>query len=220
MTHATALAAARGFSALYWGLIVLALHLTGAIKILLPGLNRLPGHLFGLLILLAGLHHLRQVWPTPQRGRGWLCILGLAVFLQIYLVPFLGWWRAGTAAWYAALNLAVFIASGLVLVAAIPRLAVAWATQVQDAVLHTEARMCAWLVPVLGGVAITLYVMRMGHLVWLTDPAFALHHLLMESSHLTLLPALLPCIPALAIAWSCKESALRACLNPPPAAPE
>lgn len=220
MTNANALATARGFSCIYWGLFALTLHLTGAVKLLIPGLPRLPGHVFGLLILLAGIHHLRRAWPAAQAGRGWLTLFALAVLVQGYLVPFLGWWRAGTVAWYAALNLALFIASGLLLVAAIPRLMLIWAEQAQDAELRTESRLCAWLIPALGGVAIALYTLRMGRLVMLTDPAFALHHLLMESDAISLMPAALPCIPALAIAWSGKENALRASQTPSPGNPE
>jgi hypothetical protein len=209
------LAAARGFSALYWGLLLVVLVMVGTLTIHLPLAARLPGHAAGLLPLLAGCWHLRQVWTGPGAGRAWLRVLAGMVALQLYLVPFLGWWRAGTAAWYAALNIGLLLAGGIVLLAAIPRLVRQLAQQMGNSELENEARVGGWLVPVMGGVSLFLYILPVGRLAWDTDPAFALRHLLTATGPLMLFPAVLPFIPAMAIAWSGKESALLA-LRPGP----
>ena len=214
------LAAARGFSALYWGLLLVVLVMVGTLTIHLPLVARLPGHSVGLLALLAGCWHLRTVWPDRGAARAWLRVLVGMVSLQFYLVPFLGWWRAGTAAWYAALNILLLIVGGIVLLAAIPHLVRRLAHQMGNTDLEKEARISGWLVPVMGGVSLFLYGLPAGRLAWETDPAFALRHLLTATGPLLLFPAILPFIPAMAIAWSGKESALQALLPGPGRTPE
>lgn len=214
------LAAARGFSALYWGLLLVVLVMVGTLTIHLPLAARLPGHAAGLLLLLAGCWHMRQVWTGPGAGRAWLRVLAGMVALQLYLVPFLGWWRAGTAAWYAALNIVLLLVGGIVLLAAIPRLVRQLAHQTGNSDLENEARVGGWLVPVMGGVSLFLYILPVGRLAWDTDPAFALRHLLTATGPLMLFPAVLPFIPAMAVAWSGKESALLALLTGPDRMPE
>lgn len=202
------LAAVRGLSAGFWGLALIVLVLAGVLTIRLPFLARLPGHSVGLLILLAGAFHLHRAWPAHTPCRRWARILGLAVVLQLYLVPFLGWWRAGTAAWYALFNLVLLIGSGLALLTAVPRWVEAMAGHLGDTELRVEARLSGWVIPALGGLSFALYAVRGGRLAWYTDPAFALHHLLVETEPFLLMPALLPFIPALAIAWTAKTRLL------------
>lgn len=209
------LAAARGLSALYWGLLLIVLVMVGTLVIHLPIAARLPGHTAGLLLLLVGCWHLRPVWTGPGAGHAWLRVLAGMVVLQFYLVPFLGWWRAGTAAWYAALNILLLIVGGIVLLAAIPHLVRRLAHQIGNTELEKEARISGWLVPVMGGVSLFLYALPAGRLAWETDPAFALRHLLTATGPLMLFPAVLPFIPAMAVAWSGKESALLALLPGP-----
>lgn len=214
------LAAARGFSALYAGLLLIVLVMIGTLTLHLPMAARLPGHTAGLLLLLLGGWRLRSLWSEAGAGRAWVRILLGAILLQLYLVPFLGWWRAGTTAWYAALNVVLLIAGGMVLLAAIPRLALHLAAQLKRPELEKEARFSAWLVPIMGGISLFLYALPAGRLAWDTDPAFALRHLLTNTGPLMLFPAVLPFVPAIAIAWTVKEAALQALLPPVTPAPK
>lgn len=217
---ANLLATARGLSAVFWGLTLIMLVLAGVLAFQVPFLARLPGHSIGLVLLLVGTGHLRKAWTGHADCRRWAGWFGLAVILHLYLVPFLGWWRAGTAAWYALLNLVLLTGSGLVLLTAIPRWVESMALLLGQPELRIEARLCGWVVPVMSALTVGLYILRAGRLAWYTDPAFALHHLLVESGPLVLLPAVLPFIPALAIAWSGKEHALRALVRNPMNHPE
>jgi hypothetical protein len=107
-----------------------------------------------------------------------------------------------------------------VLLAAIPNLVRRLARQRGNTDLEKEARVSGWLVPIMGGVSLFLYALPAGRLAWETDPAFALRHLLTATGPLLLFPAILPFIPAMAIAWSGKESALQALLFGPGRTPE
>ena len=202
------LAAVRGLSAWFWGLALIVLVLAGVLTVRLPFLARLPGHSVGLLILLVGVYHVHQAWPTHAPCRRWVRLLGLAVTLQLYLVPFLGWWRSGTAAWYALAHLILLLASGLIMLAGLARWVEAMAGHLGETELRIEARLSGWVIPALGGLSSALYAVRGGRLAWYTDPAFALHHLLVETDPFLLFPALLPFIPALAIAWTAKTRLL------------
>lgn len=217
---ASLLAAARGFSALFWGLLLILLVLAGALTVRLPLLARVPGHTLGLLILLVGAFHLRHAFAGDRGGRRLLRILILTVLLQVYLVPFLGWWRAGTAAWYATLNLGLLVLGGLALLAVMTRLAQHLAERLQDEVMRVEARLCLWAVPVLGAVGLGLLMLRTGRLALQADPVFALKHVLLWPDPLALFPCVLPFVPALAMAWEIKERALRGLLPAPATPPE
>lgn len=203
------LAAARGFSALFWGLLLILLVLAGAVTIRLPLLARVPGHTLGLLFLLMGAYHLRKAFADDRGGLRLLRIFISSVLLQVYLVPFLGWWRAGTAAWYATLNLALLVVGGLALLAVLTRLAQQLAERLADETLRIEARLCLWAVPVLGALGLGLLMLRSGRLALQTDPVFALKHMLLWPDPLALYPCVLPFVPALAMAWEIKERALR-----------
>ncbi len=208
-TPAQLLAAARGFSAIYWGLLLVVLVMLGTLTVQLPLFARLPGHSLGLLLLVAGLLHLYQVRPGHPAWRRTVHLLAGCVLLQGYLIPFLGWWRAGTAAWYAVLNLGLLAAGGVLLLMVVPRLAQRTADWLPDEGLRMEARLCLWAVPVLSVVALGLILLWAGRIIRLSDPLYALKHILFWADAFALFPAVLPFIPALAMAWETKERCLR-----------
>ncbi len=203
------LAAARGFSTGFWGLLLILLVMLGALSIRLPLLLQMPGHTVGLVIVLLGALHFRHTLPDERSWRRLSRLFLSMVILQLYLVPFLGWWRVSITGWYATLNLILFLVGGLLVLVLVARLALQMAVSLNDPTLCIEARLSLWSIPFLAGISLALIALRAGRFGLFGDPVFALQHLLVWPRPATLYPAALPFVPALAMAWEIKQRCLR-----------
>ncbi len=210
--------AARGFAAAFWGLAVAVLLLSGVIHIRPLGLLGLPAHTAGaLLLVLSGAWFWRSRGLSPRWDRLAAHYLAAAA-LQVYLLPFLGWWRLLDNTWYYTANMLLAVAGTLWLLLVLHVLALELAHRLRDQVLLVEARICLWVSPLLIGGAFGLYAMGA---VWLAGLDVGhlpdlLRGLIIIRPPWSNLPAILPFLLALAVAWESKERCLLA-LAPPPA---
>ena len=213
------LAAARGFSAFFWGLLIAAIMLLGALSIEVPFLDRAPVHVVGLVILLNAARLLRKAFPGDGAWQGLVRAYGCIVLVQFYLLPFLGWWRAGTADWYTRLNILILLADSLALLVVAQRLVHLMARRLPASELVQEARLAMWSLPVLALAALGMIV-RGNQIASHTNPLSALQQLVVYAHPWFLFPALLPALPFLFILWSIKERCLEGLAQPPGGAPD
>ncbi len=201
------LAAARGFAATFWGLLLIFLALIGAALIAPLEHLHLPAHLPGLLVLTVGALWFREAAALDPAWNRVTLLWLLAVCAQLYFLPFLTRWLPSTPAWYTRINLTLFALA----TAAVPilylHLLARWAHVLGDHTLRIEVRLGAWGIPLLALAAAGLAVLR----GWLftqrstLDPEAIWPLLLRDAPALALVPTALPLILALALAWEAKE---------------
>ncbi len=204
---------ARGFTALFWGLGLVVLLLTGALH--LPLLDRwpLPRHAPATLVLIAGAILL---WRSPVDNPAWrgrARSLLLAVLAQVYLLPFFRWWlEAPQQAYFCANMAAALLATAWMLLAA-NLLAAELGRSAHNPVLVIESRLCGWSVLVLGGVLLSLslvaevrevflHPLLAGRPLWLHTGSTARSWLILQG--LICLPFLL----TMASVWEARGAAL------------
>ena len=147
---------ARGFTALFWGLGLVVLLLTGALQ--LPLLDRwpLPRHAPAMLVLVAGA---MLLWRSPIRVDAWrgrTRSLLLAVLAHVYLLPFFRWWQLAPQQPFFSTNMVVVLLATAWMLLAANLLAGELGRATRNPVLVIEARLCGWSVLLLGGVLLSL----------------------------------------------------------------
>ena len=202
----------RGFSCLFWS-IPLGLGLLMVLPILqLSRYFQLPTLLIGLLIGYCGLILLRKAGPLTARWPKLLDRALLALFLLLYLAPFIQWWRQMPEEPYFFFNvLALYLASAWAQFI-ILQLAGEVGGALHDESLELETLLFRWaslafmLVPVL---VLALMALR-------SSLQFETHfrYEMIRIGHLTpkwfLVPLLLPFILTMAMAWTAKENGFAA----------
>ncbi|HMP75045.1 MAG TPA: hypothetical protein PKE12_01995 [Kiritimatiellia bacterium] len=156
---------AQAFATLSAALLLFVLLWSRFIQI--PMLERwgVPPTAIPALLWLAAAWQCRRVEPlTPDWSRNSSAFLAAAA-LQVYLLPYLGWWRAVTPELYHHVNLGLLIlscAAGLLLA---HRLTVNVASCLGDRVLRIEAHLSLACVPLIAALLFGLLfwsVRRMG----------------------------------------------------------
>lgn len=205
------LMAARGFSASFWGFAVTILLLAGVVSLRPAVVASFPAYVVGVAFLLLGAiwflrgGNLSPRWTRASRQHA------LAVALQLYLVPFVGWWRTLDHPLYLAVNIALLAGATLWLLVSVHLLALEAARLLGDAILLVEARICLWIVPLLAGISLGLFAFGA---IWAAGPgqlsaSGAVRAFLLWSHPWSGLPAALPIILALAVTWEAKERCLQ-----------
>ena len=206
------LLAARGFSATFWSLAATVLLMTGAVTVRPFATLRIPAHLLSVAMLgWAAVAFWRSRSLSP-RWRWLARQFAFAVVLQLYMVPFLGWWRTIPHPVYHLAN-AVLLALGILwLILLVHLLSMEMARMTGDQVLRAEAHISLGVTPVLLGVAGALFLLGAA---WTARHTGAHATAILGSSVFwqppwSLLPASLPFLMALALAWESKDRCLRA----------
>lgn len=215
------LAAARGFSAAFWGLALTVLLLADLVRMRPLSMLQLPGHAAGVVLLLASAG---WMWRTRGLSPRWDRLVAqyvAAVALQMYLLPFLGWWRTIDHSGYYLANLALAVSGTLWLLLVLHVLVIELARRLADPVLLVEGRIALWVSPLLAGVALGLYLLGAFWMAGLDrwNILYLLRSLMVAQGPWRHLPAILPFLLALAVCWEAKERCFRG-LAPPPEAPE
>jgi hypothetical protein len=142
VTRVHLLAVARGFSCVFWGIGLGILLLTGFLTIRMFNRLALSPHILGVLVVLAGALRLSRAnlpvagWTARSR------LLVGAALLQIYLVPFLTWWRQMPGVKLFAANVFILLLATLWLLSLSSKLVADVGAALGDRVLRAEARLC------------------------------------------------------------------------------
>lgn len=139
------LRAARGFSCVFWGIPVGLLLYSGTLDLRLSPFLRLPTYVGGVFVIYCGMILFQRAGPLsplwPRRVREALFIL----LLQVYLAPFLYWWRQMPHVPYYVANVVGLVFCTAMGLLVLNMLAADLAGTLHDPVLRAEARAAAWL---------------------------------------------------------------------------
>ena len=202
--------ATRGFSCIFWGIPLALLLFSGAGDLRVFPRLRMPAYVFGVFVIYCGLVYLQRTGPLSAR---WIQRVREAMFvllLEVYLAPFVFWWKQmPQIPYYIAnvLGLILCTTCGLFLINV---LAGEIGRVLHDRTFLIESRISAWLcvafmfIPVLGSLLDSLRAtLQLETLLNLdfTDDLFELPRWIYALS-------LLPFTLTMAIAWKAKERCL------------
>jgi hypothetical protein len=141
--------AARGFSCLFWGMALGLLLFTNIIAVRVPTVFRLPAYMIGVVAVVTGATVFHRMSPLSARwGRQSRQLLA-ASLMQLYMVPFVGWWQQAPGQLYYALNLVAMLTIAVWLLAVVCLLAAETGYILHHDALHAEGRICAVVAPMI-----------------------------------------------------------------------
>ena len=135
----------RGFSCLFWGLPAAVLLATGAMEFRLRASLKIPAYLLGVLLIFLGILLFER---GPALTAQWRRRIHQALFLlmlQVYLAPFIQWWRAAPGVLYYSANVLVLLAATMGAFYVFNQLAAETGTALGDRILRVEASLCGWV---------------------------------------------------------------------------
>ncbi len=137
--------AMRGFSCVFWGIPLAILLFAGAIDVRLPFTARAPAYVFGVFLVYCGVVYFQR---APLPGARWHSLVRELLFvllIEVYLSPFVFWWKHMPHVPYYVANLIILMlctAWGLFI---LNQLAGEIARLLHDRLLLVEAQVSAWL---------------------------------------------------------------------------
>ncbi|NKB22859.1 MAG: hypothetical protein GKR87_00360 [Kiritimatiellae bacterium] len=148
---------AKGFSRLLWGMILSLILFTGLVKIDLLSHLRLPIFVVGMLLVYWGIALLCMSSSITPKWSFHTRITLSIVFLQIYFIPFLYWWKQMPFVTYYILNMAAFLFSVTFVLFWVNLLAGEVARALDDKTFFIESRISGWSVLFLMVLPISLF---------------------------------------------------------------
>ncbi len=218
----TLMRGARGFSCVFWGLPHSLLLYTGAVDIRLFPRVRVPAFVLGVFVIYCGLVFLQRIGPLTALWQKRVKAALFLLLLEVYLAPFLFWWRRMPYVPYYLANALVLLVCTAMGLFVLNKLGGEIARTLHDPALHAESQISAWLSAVL------LLVPAAAALLRSTSYAFDSGASLLQSilaspfqtPHWLNALAVLPFTLTMAIAWKAKERCLRALKTMPHPPPE
>ena len=127
---------------MFWGIGLAVLLITGFLNIRLMNSLAISPHIIGVFIVVAGAFRLYRASPPIDGWTSRTRLLLAAALLQIYLVPFLTWWRQMPGVKLYAANVFVLVLVTLWLLSLTNRLVADVGGMLGNRVLTVEARFC------------------------------------------------------------------------------
>lgn len=137
--------AMRGFSCVFWGIPLSVLLFAGAIDLRLPFAARAPAYVFGIFLVYCGVVYFQR---TALPGRRWRSLVREMLFvllIEVYLSPFVFWWRRMPHVPYYVANILVLMLCTTWGLFILNQLAAEIARLLRDRALAVEAQIAAWL---------------------------------------------------------------------------
>lgn len=202
--------AARGFSCIFWGILLCLLLYSGFLVIrtstFRPTSPELPGLLLvvvgGFMLLSSGTLSVSWSHATRRVVVASLCVLAFA--------PFLEWWRRMPHLSMFSANVLALMLSILWLLIEIHRLAGETGKMTGNPTLRVESNLCLWSTVLLYGIPLIAIIARSSpSLFEMQAGNYVLPVLLLSWPRWIHVAMLAPFLLAMAIAWEAKEVCLR-----------
>ncbi len=201
---------ARGFSCLFWGLPISLLLFFGTLELRVLPRWRIPAYVLGVIIIFYGLLLLQRAGPLTVRWSRRLFTALILVLIQVYMVPFVYWWRQMPHVPYLIANMALLIICTTWVLFVINRLAGEIAKILHDVTFFMETQLSGWA-------AIIFILIPAGYFIYqavqrnYNDAGFiSLSPFLwpIKTPDWFFISALLPFTLTMAIVWKAKEKCL------------
>ncbi len=210
LTPAVLLRIARGFLCFFWGLPIGLLLFTGALSFPTLPRIRLPAYVVGVLIAYCGVMYLKRTGPLTALWNRRLRFAILLMLLQVYLAPFVHWWKRVPSEPYFAANVIVLLLVTAWTFFVINMLAAELARVLHDSTFRIEAQISAWisfvfmLAPLLEVVAVSVSLYAESGSLFLVELPPAIFMLPRWASVF----ALVSFTSTMAVTWKAKGQAL------------
>ncbi len=197
----------RGFSCIFWSIPLCLLLFTSTPDFTLSPKFRVPSFLLGLMVFYAGAFLLQHAGPLSERWGILVRRTLLMILLELYLAPFLYWWKRMPFQPYYMVNALLFfmiLVWGLFLV---HQLAGELARLLHSASLELETLLYRWVVLCFMAILPLTILFEALRRAWQDEgPALPqLIHMALRLPRWTLIPLLLPFTITMSIAWKAKE---------------
>ena len=197
---------ARGFSCIFWGIPLSLLLFSGALDIRLFSFVRMPAYVFGIFVAYIGTVFLQRAGPLSDMWTRRVRQLLFLLLVEVYLAPFVYWWRQMPHVPYFTANMAALVICTTWVLFVINRLAGEVCKLLRDRTFLIETQVASWLAVVfmLTPVAYALYTALRAVLRPDGDFFFVLERPLWIYAL-----ALLPFTITMAVSWKMKERCLQ-----------
>lgn len=208
---AALLCIAQGFTLIFWGLLTWIALWAGVAE--LPTLARLniPSSTLPALLWLVGAWHIYRARDISPRWNTLGTALFIAAALQVYMLPYLGWWHTTAPALYRHANVALLVAASAAGLVLIHLLALQVARRLDDQILRMETQM-SFLAAIFVALLLTTLFYWSTRRVSDEIGWFELISLLNRSSRMTRatmgLMFIMPLLPPIALTWEIKQRIL------------
>ena len=197
---------ARGFSCIFWGIPLSLLLFSGTLDIRLFSFVRMPAYVLGIFLAYLGAVSLQRAGPLSDT---WARRVRQALFLllvEVYLAPFVYWWRQMPQIPYFAVNMTGFILCTTWGLFVVNRLAGEVCNLLYDRTLFIEAQVAGWLT---AGFMIIPFAYAVCYSVWTVlrpDDDFFFN---LDLPLWIYVLVLLPFTITMAVSWKIKERCLQ-----------
>lgn len=97
---------ARGFSCIFWGIPLSLLLFSGALDIRIFSFIRMPAYVLGIFVVYIGTVFLQRAGALSDTWNRRVRQLLFLLLIEVYLAPFVYWWRQMPQVLYFAANMA------------------------------------------------------------------------------------------------------------------
>ena len=197
---------ARGFSCIFWGISLTLLLFSGALDIRIFSFVHMPAYVFGVLLTYIGVTFLQRAGALSDTWTRRVRLLLLLLLIEVYLAPFVYWWRQMPHVIYFTLNVTVLIICTTWGLFVVNRLAGEAGRLLHDHTFLFETKVASWLAAVfmLIPLAQALYAAAGaafepdGHFLFTLTPPLWVYVL-----------GILPFTITMAVAWKTKERCIQ-----------
>jgi hypothetical protein len=197
---------ARGFSCIFWGIPLSLLLFSGALDIRLFSFVRLPAYVFGIFVAYIGSVFFQRVGALSDMWTRRVRQLLFLLLVEVYLAPFVYWWRQMPQVLYFSANMAALVICTTWALFVVNRLAGEVCKVLRDSTFFAETQVAGWLAVIfmLSPLIHALYTALRG--VFRPDGDF---FFVLELPLWIYALTLLPFTITMAVSWKMKERCLQ-----------
>lgn len=135
---------ARGFSCVFWGIPLTLLLFSGALDIRLFSFIRMPAYVLGIFVAYIGTVFFQRAGPLSDMWTRRVRQLIFLLLVEIYLAPFVYWWRQMPQVLYFSANMAALVICTTWGLFAVNRLAGEACKLLRDSTFLLETQIAGW----------------------------------------------------------------------------
>jgi hypothetical protein len=201
---------ARGFTAVFWGMLLGLLLFSNAVSL---HWNRvpIPSYTLGVVLVFIGMLTLHTVTPFTRSWRKHVRTSLFVLLLHIYFAPFVYWWHRMPDVSYFLLNVMTLLFCSVWLLLLLNQLVLELSHTLDNDSLRLEAELCGWSVVILLLIPYVFFVVYplLAAMRHHSSVFVELVQLMQRLPRWVLVFSLLPFTLTLAVCWKTKEHCFR-----------